>query len=275
MSSWQSFSIDLDNGLAPIRRQAIAWTNADPIHWSIYAALWGDGLCPVLFRIYKKNIYLKLPFAKFRPFCSGLSMRQWIESSLVQVMACRLFSAKPLLELMLAYAYCQLGLLGTNFCELWIGILSFSFKEMPLKMSSAETAAILSRGKMIREGAEDWICKTRPPINGVLAPLVSEPKWTHRGLVVSHGHRNLDQQNADNSLLPEGTKPLPKPILIIINEVPWCSSYGRWISDETHDVSRYHRVIGSQHIWFQPPLPGVTELMKWYDVRPCTCMLLF
>ena len=28
-----------DNGLAPIRRQAIIWTNADPIHWRIYAAL--------------------------------------------------------------------------------------------------------------------------------------------------------------------------------------------------------------------------------------------
>ena len=27
------------NGLAPNRRQAIIWTNADPIHWRIYAAL--------------------------------------------------------------------------------------------------------------------------------------------------------------------------------------------------------------------------------------------
>ena len=31
----------LDNGLAPIRRQAIIWTNADTIHWRIYAALGG------------------------------------------------------------------------------------------------------------------------------------------------------------------------------------------------------------------------------------------
>ena len=28
-----------DNGLAPNRRQAIIWTNADSIHWRIYAAL--------------------------------------------------------------------------------------------------------------------------------------------------------------------------------------------------------------------------------------------
>ena len=31
-------SFGLDNGLAPNRRQAIIWTNADPIHWRIYAA---------------------------------------------------------------------------------------------------------------------------------------------------------------------------------------------------------------------------------------------
>ena len=31
----------LDNGLAPNRRQAIIWSNADPIHWRIYAALGG------------------------------------------------------------------------------------------------------------------------------------------------------------------------------------------------------------------------------------------
>ena len=33
-----------DNGLVPIRRQAIIWTNAHPIHWQLYAALRGDDL---------------------------------------------------------------------------------------------------------------------------------------------------------------------------------------------------------------------------------------
>ena len=28
----------------PNRLQAIIWTNADPINWRIYAALWGDKL---------------------------------------------------------------------------------------------------------------------------------------------------------------------------------------------------------------------------------------
>ena len=35
-------SIGLDNGLAPNRRQAIIWTNVNPIHWRIYAVLGGD-----------------------------------------------------------------------------------------------------------------------------------------------------------------------------------------------------------------------------------------
>ena len=37
-------------------------------------------------------------------------------------------------------------LLETNFSEIWIGIISFSFKKIHLKMLSAKMAAILSRG---------------------------------------------------------------------------------------------------------------------------------
>ena len=43
-SNWQSSSIGLDNGLAPNRRQAIIWTNADPMDWRIYATPGGDEL---------------------------------------------------------------------------------------------------------------------------------------------------------------------------------------------------------------------------------------
>ena len=39
-------SIGLDNGLAP-NRQVIIWTNADPIHWHIYAALGGRWVNPL------------------------------------------------------------------------------------------------------------------------------------------------------------------------------------------------------------------------------------
>ena len=42
--NWQQPSTGSDNGLAPYMRESIIWTNADPIHWRIYAALQGDGL---------------------------------------------------------------------------------------------------------------------------------------------------------------------------------------------------------------------------------------
>ena len=43
-SNWQYASIGSGDGLAPNRRQAIIWTNADPVRWRIYAALGGDEL---------------------------------------------------------------------------------------------------------------------------------------------------------------------------------------------------------------------------------------
>ena len=46
-SAWQKASIGSGNGLAPNRRQTIIWTNADPVHCRIYAALRGDELIPI------------------------------------------------------------------------------------------------------------------------------------------------------------------------------------------------------------------------------------
>ena len=37
-------NLTLANGLTPNWRQAITWTNADPVHWRIYAAIVGDDL---------------------------------------------------------------------------------------------------------------------------------------------------------------------------------------------------------------------------------------
>ena len=42
----------------------------------------------------------------------------------------------------------SIGLLGTYFNEIWIGILSFSYKKKQLKMSSAKMAAIFVQGEM-------------------------------------------------------------------------------------------------------------------------------
>ena len=49
-SNWQYVSIGSDNGSAPSRRQAIIWTNTDPFHRRIYAALGGDELIIYYFR---------------------------------------------------------------------------------------------------------------------------------------------------------------------------------------------------------------------------------
>ena len=43
-SNWQLPSIGLDNGLAPNRRQAIIWIDANPIRWRIYAVAGGNEL---------------------------------------------------------------------------------------------------------------------------------------------------------------------------------------------------------------------------------------
>ena len=49
-------SIGLDNGLALKRRQAIIWTNAGPVHRSIYAALVGDELSTLPFFKYRGSM---------------------------------------------------------------------------------------------------------------------------------------------------------------------------------------------------------------------------
>ena len=72
---------------------------------------------------------------------------QWTGSSLLQLMACHLFGTKPQPEPMLVC--CQLDPWEQVFSETWIGILSFAFKKMHLKMLSAKMEAILSRGRWV------------------------------------------------------------------------------------------------------------------------------
>ena len=47
------------------------------------------------------------------------------------------------------YLLIAIGLLETNFSEILIGLLPFSFKKIHLKMSSAKMAAILSKGRWV------------------------------------------------------------------------------------------------------------------------------
>ena len=76
----------IDNNQALQNRwQAIIWTNADPIHSHIYAALGGDGLIGPLRKknlsetwikikiFYFKKRYLEMSSAKWWPFCIDLN----------------------------------------------------------------------------------------------------------------------------------------------------------------------------------------------------------
>ena len=77
---------------------------------------------------------------------SAAYMRQWIGSALAQIMACRHSAPSHYLN------QCWVIVNWTVRNKLqWKlnGILSFSFKKMHLKMSSARMAAILSRGRWV------------------------------------------------------------------------------------------------------------------------------
>ena len=67
-----TFQLGSDNGLAPTRRQAIIWTNTDPIHWRIYAALGGDEIVALKehineswIKISSEKMLQKIPNAKY------------------------------------------------------------------------------------------------------------------------------------------------------------------------------------------------------------------
>ena len=94
------------------------------------------------------NIY---SWYEFEKFCfnpsppSAAYMRQWIGWSLIHMMACRLFGAKPLSEPMLGH--CQLRLLGTN-SWMSVKIRSFSFK------NSNENVVCQNSGHFVQGG---WV----------------------------------------------------------------------------------------------------------------------
>ena len=63
---------------------------------------------------------------------SAAYIHQWTGSALVKVMACHLYGTKPYVDLL------SIVPLGTNISEIWIGIQSFSFMKMHLRMLSVK-----------------------------------------------------------------------------------------------------------------------------------------
>ena len=64
-------SIGSDNGLSPIRRQAIIWTNAGILSIGPIETNFSEILIEILTFSFKKK-HLKMSSAKWRPFCLGL-----------------------------------------------------------------------------------------------------------------------------------------------------------------------------------------------------------
>ena len=62
-----------DNGLASNRRQAILWTNADPIHWRIYVALWRDEL--IIYSVKEMFAFAKIAirFSELLSYLTGVT----------------------------------------------------------------------------------------------------------------------------------------------------------------------------------------------------------
>ena len=72
-------------------------------------------------------------------------IRQWTGSALVQIMACRLFGAKPLSK-PINTVLLSIGPLGTNFSEILIKIQNVSFTKIHLKMPSAKWRPFVNQG---------------------------------------------------------------------------------------------------------------------------------
>ena len=115
------------------------------------------------------NSEVKLPVYSSPPCAAYMHQRIW--SALVQIMPIRhqaITWTKP--------GLLSIGRLRTNFSEIWMGILSFSFKKMHLKMLSAKMAAILSRGRWVKQQSVTGCCYVLPVIS---CPLWLEPMWGH------------------------------------------------------------------------------------------------
>ena len=102
-----------DKGLLPGRRQAIIWTNAVILLIGPLGTKFNEILIEIHTFSFAK-MHLKMSSAKWHPFCLGPNvpnssppnatyMRQWIGSAFFQIMACCLFSAKPLSKPMQGY----------------------------------------------------------------------------------------------------------------------------------------------------------------------------
>ena len=116
----------------------IDWTTRNKLQWSsnqdtkifIHQNACENALCE-MGAIWSSGWWVN----SFSP--SATYMSQWIGSASAQIMACRLFGAKPLSYITSA-GLLSIGPLETNISEILIQIQNFSFTKMHLKISSAK-----------------------------------------------------------------------------------------------------------------------------------------
>ena len=82
-----------------------------------------------------------------------------------------------------------IGLIGRNFNEIWIEILSFSFKKMRLKMLSAKMAAILSRQRWVNADTNFQVC-LQSGILWIISQFNGDYWQWLPGFHALRGHRN-------------------------------------------------------------------------------------
>ena len=160
----------------------------------------------------------------------GITEAEWriyvsvIEPLLVQIMACHLVGTKPIIwpndGILL------IGLQGTNFSEIFIEIHAFSFKKMHLKRSSAKwQPCCLSLNVLTFSYYQEWSSQNRPKAQKHEIKIFPDQHLMYHissmifinQLIVAWRHhkatRNWVNIGSGNGLLPDGTKPLPEPML--------------------------------------------------------------
>ena len=135
--------IGSDNGLWPSQCQAIIWTNAELLLIGPLGTTFREILIEIHTFSFKK-MHLKMLSLKWRPCCMGLLvLTHWGRVTHICVSKLTIIGSDNGLSpdrrqaiIWTNDGLLSIGPLGTNFSEILIEILTFSFKKMRLKMSS-------------------------------------------------------------------------------------------------------------------------------------------
>ena len=146
-------------------RQAVIWTNADPIHWRIYAVLGGDELT-------RWGRVTHICVSKLAIIGSNNGLSPGRRQAIIGYNVVILLIGPP----------------GTNFSENVIEIYTFPFKKMHLKMSGKWRPFCLGLNVLTHWGRVTHICIGNLTIigsdNGLLPGRRQAIIWTNAGILL-------------------------------------------------------------------------------------------